>query len=380
MISSIQLNALLPRGVAIATAVLISVSVARADSLWVSSVKPGAGDAGGAKINALEISKVTISRIDETTAAFSNASGRDASRPAEQVVRIAIDDEPALTAAEEAFVAGKWDVATENYLKTITGTKRDWLKGWSARRLLTSAEKANRFDAAAAGYVAAVLAKPAKFPAKPALPDGKSAYLATAVNEVNTALQNAKLTPDQRQTLLSFLLDLHRARNDQKGLAEVTQQMVKAGAVAANDPSASGAIARMKLDLAFVAVEGKQFKKAADEINGSRNIFISPQDQADALFVLAQAQEGLAGDDPTALQDAALAFMRVVAHCKDAPGKPRVADSLMKTASILERTKNNKAALELYQQVAAQFPDDPAAAKAQENAQRLNATAAPTQG
>jgi TolA-binding protein len=66
--------------------------------------------------------------------------------------------------------------------------------------------------------------------------------------------------------------------------------------------------------------------------------------------------------------------MRVVAQAKDVQGKPHVADALLKTASILERTKNNKDALELYQQVASQFADDPTAAKAaQEAAQRLGA-------
>jgi TolA-binding protein len=65
--------------------------------------------------------------------------------------------------------------------------------------------------------------------------------------------------------------------------------------------------------------------------------------------------------------------MRVVAHCKDVNGaKPQVVESLMRTASILERTKNSKAALELYQQVATQYADDPAAAKAQESVQRLS--------
>ncbi|MDQ3441133.1 MAG: hypothetical protein M3478_12375 [Planctomycetota bacterium] len=361
-----RLNRLLPRLAAVVTSLSIFTGAARPDSVWVSSAK---GDAATA--NAMEYSKVKITRIDETGVIFANPAGRESDRPLEQVVRIAIDDEPTLNAAEEAFVAGTWDVATDNYLKTIKSTQRDWLKDWVARRLLTAAEKAKRFDAAATAYVTAVLGG-AKAPAKPAMPDAKSTYLATAAKEVEAALQNPKLSADQRQALLSFLLDLHRTRNDQKGMADVMQQLQKAGALAANDPAAAGALARMKLDVAAVAVEGNQYKKALDEINASRAIFVNPADQAQALFLLAQAQEGLAGENATALHDAALAYMRVVAHCKDSPGRPHVVESMMKTASILERTKNAKAALDLYQQVAAQFGDDPAAAQAREHAQRLS--------
>ena len=365
--NSARLNRLIPRLAAIVTSLSVFAGAAGADTLWVSTAK---GDAAAAT-NAMEYAKVKITRIDDKVVTFSTTAGRESERPAEQVVRIAIDDESTLTTGEEAFVGGKWDVAVESYLKTIKSTQREWLKGYVAKRLLVAAEKINRFDAAAAAYVAAILGG-GKPPAKPAMPDAKSTYLATAVKEVEGALQNPKLSADQRQALLSFLLDLHRTRNDQKGMADVMQQLQKAGALAANDPAAAGALARMKLDVAAVALDAKQYKKVVEEINASRAIFVNPADQAQALFLLAQAQEGLAGEDANALNDAALAYMRVVAHCKDAPGKPHVVESLMKTASILERTKNAKAALELYQQVVAQFADDPAAAAARENAQRLN--------
>jgi len=328
----------------------------------------------------LEIGKAKITSIDDSTAFWRNESGRESSRPIEQIVRIAVDDEPTLTAGEEAFAAGKFDVATDNYLKAIKSTKKDWVKDWTAKRLITAADKAGRFDAAVVAYIAAVLRNPAKAPAKPAMPDAKSTYLATAVADVQQALSGQRLNAEQRQALQSFLLDLHRARGDQKALGETMQQMVKTGAAASSDPTAAGALARLKLDVARVALDGKQYKKALDEIQANRNAFVQPADQAKALFYLAQAQEGLAGEDAAQLQDAALAYMRVVAHCKDAPGKPHVVESLMKTADILERTKNGPAAMDLYQQIATQHPDDPAAAKASENYNRLKEAAAPKQG
>jgi TolA-binding protein len=365
----VRITRLVPRLLVCLTALSVGIftgTTARADTLWVSST--------GEPTSAIEFGKVKITGTTDAQMLFSSTAGRESNRPLEQVVRIAIDDEPALTAAEEALVNGKWEPAVDGYLKAIKSTKRDWLKDYIARRLLIAAGKANRFDAAVVAYITAVLGKSPRSAEKPAMPDPKSTYLATAVSEVEAALKNTKLTADQRQALLSFLLDLHKTRGDQKGMSEVAEQMVKAGAVAANDPAAAGALARMRLDVASIAIGNKEYKKAADEINGSRAAFVDPRDQAAALYLLAQAQEGLAGDDATALADAALAYMRVVAQAKDVQGRPHVADALLKTASILERTKNNKDALELYQQVASQFADDPTAAKtAQEAAQRLGA-------
>jgi TolA-binding protein len=361
-------NRLIPRCVVVLTAASVALfagTTARADKLWVSSSSGSA---------VLEIANVKIAQIDDTAATFTNPGGRDATRDAKQVVQIAIDDEPVFSAADEAFAKEKWEPAVDGYVKAIKSTKRDWLKDYIAKRLVVAAGKVNRFDAAVTGYIAAVLGKSSRSAVKPEMPDAKSTYLATAVSEVEAALKGPKLSTDQKQALLSFLLDLHKTRGDQKGMTEVTQQMLKAGAGAANDPAAAGALARMKLDVASVAIENKQYKKAADEINASRAAFVDPKDQAAALYLLAQAQEGLAGEDATALADAALAYMRVVAHASNVPGKPHVADALLKTASILERTKNNKDALELYQQVASQFADDPAAAKsAQQAVQRLGA-------
>src|SRR5829696_4547607 len=169
MTRSHRLRRLIPRVAAIVTAVSVFAGAARADSLWVSSAK---GEDAAPKTNALEISKVKISHIDESVITFSNISGRDTSRDVKQVVRIALDDEPSLNTAEESYLAEKWEPATENYLKTLKSTKRDWLKDYVAKRLLVAAEKANRFDAAATAYVTAILGKAGKSVSKPAMPDG----------------------------------------------------------------------------------------------------------------------------------------------------------------------------------------------------------------
>ena len=80
------------------------------------------------------------------------------------------------------------------------------------------------------------------------------------------------------------------------------------------------------------------------------------------------------GKDAAALKDAALAYMRVVANFKDTPGRPHVADSLYKTGQIEEQLAEPDVAAKVYQQVAEQFPSDPAAALAKQNLDRLKSS------
>jgi TolA-binding protein len=361
-------------------AVLAGASVASADTLWVG---------GSETTNALEIGRIKVigvadapsGRSEDRALVFQSAGGNESRRPLASVVRMEIDDEPSLNAAEAAYAEGKWDAATDDYLKTVRGTTKDWLKRWAGQRLIESAERSGRFDAAAAGYVALVTVNPADATRKPALPDEKSAYLAQAQKDVQAALGNTKLSPPQRQALLSFQLDLQRARKDTRGAAETVEQMLKLGVADIGDPANAAALARLKLDVAAVALDGKQYQKAIDEVQNSRALFTEPQLQADALFTLAEAKYRLAQQqekpDPQALQEAGLAYMRVVAHFKDAPGRPHVGASLLKTAEIHEKLNDRDAALSLYQQVAAQFNDDPAGPKAKEQIERLKgATAA----
>jgi len=60
--------------------------------------------------------------------------------------------------------------------------------------------------------------------------------------------------------------------------------------------------------------------------------------------------------------------MRVVANF---PTGPRAAAALMKTASIMEKLDDPKAALAVYQQVARDFDNQPAGAEAKKSAARL---------
>src|SRR2546426_437651 len=152
----------------IAAVIVLLAATARGDSIWVSS---------GGK-NALELPKVQIHDIHDGKITFVGASGRETSRELSQVVRLQADDEPSLTVAESAFAAAQWDNATDAYRKVLTSSLKPWARLWAAQRLIESAGKANRFDAAASGYIALLLLDPARAGnLKPTMPEERSTYI-----------------------------------------------------------------------------------------------------------------------------------------------------------------------------------------------------------
>src|SRR5205814_9507565 len=120
---------------------------ARADTIWIST-------GGGGK--SVGNPNIKVNDGHDGKLFFRAASGLESSRDFSQITRIQLSDEPALGTGEEAFADQKWDVATEAFQKTLKTTGKDWLKEWTARRLLESAQKANRFDEAVDAYIALV--------------------------------------------------------------------------------------------------------------------------------------------------------------------------------------------------------------------------------
>lgn len=356
------------RSIFIGVILLVCAAWLRADSLLVSS--------GG---NPVPFNNVKVDRVEAGKIIFRTTTGNETSRELSQVVQMTLDDEPAFSAAEQAYATEQWDAATDGYQKTVRSTDKPWLKDFCSIRLIDAASKSGRFDAAVTGYIAAVIKDPAMADSKkPALPDSKSTYLDTAVQELNTALAGSKLQDVQRQALLSFLLEIHRARGDGKATTETMEKLLKLTASpssgAGGDPLAGRALADLKLGIAHVALDEEDYAKARQTIEQSREVFIEPDQQADALYCLAEAAAAQAGKDPAALRAAALDYMRVVAHFKDeASSATLVADSLVKTAGILEQLNEISDALSLYEQAAAQYPGSPAAAAAKTGIERINA-------
>jgi TolA-binding protein len=352
--------------ISLVVALIAVCAVARADTVWVSS--------GGG--NAMERPRVQVQGIADGKIRFTSSDGRETTREIQQVVRLAVDTEPVLTAAEEAAAKQQWDAATDGYRKAMTSSTKEWVKLWSAQRVIETAQKANRFDTAASGYITFVQLDPARaVNFKPAMPDERSTYLVTAMAEVNKALTAPNLAPAQKQGLLSFLLELQRAKKDQKAAGQTMEQMLQGGVASGNDAGANAALARLKLDAAALALDKKEFDKAINEISNSAKVFVDPKEQAQALYIIAEARAGIAAtkNDVPSWQDAALAYMRVATHFKELTGSPLIAQSLLKTAQIEEKLNDPEAARTLYDQVATQYPSDPAAGAARASAQRLKA-------
>lgn len=297
---------------------------------------------------------------------------------ATQPARMVVPDEPDWNAAEDLNVAGKFDQATDGYLRVLRVSTKGWLKARAAGRLLEVAPKASRWEAAVAGYLAMVKLDPGKALAvRPALPETDSTYVDTALAETRKALAEPNLTGEQRQALLGLQLDLYRVRKDDAKADATLAQLNGTLSADAAGPTAVRRFADLKLSTARLAVERGEFDKAIEELRAARTAFTEAGQQEEALFMLGQAAEGRAtkaGDDG-GLKDAALAYMRVVTHFQDVPDNRRVAAALVRTGAILEKLGATKQAADLYRQVAIQYTTRPEAKAAAEQVKRLEASA-----
>ena len=330
-----------------------------ADTVWLRS---------GTATNALERPNVKVEKIEDNLLFFrSSQSDRVTERPLEDVVRIAADGETMFNAAEEAFAAGDWDKAAANYQRSATMSNRQWVKDRSSLRLVAAAEKSGKFSSAVAGWVALLGRDPAlaaKY--KPQIPaGGKPGSLDAAVAEVERALNDSRLPAEPRQTLMAYQMELARANGDVKRAQSIGTKITSTG-------GPGGATPELALQMAFLALDQKQYDQALKEIDGAAAVFNEPEHQTEALYCVAEARAALAKEDPAALKDAALAYMRVVARAKTGRvNSPRVSASLLKTAAIQEKLGAAKEALLLYQQVADEYRGTDAGRSAADAADRL---------
>jgi tetratricopeptide (TPR) repeat protein len=342
----------------------VSGSFAVADTIWWGS---GAGRGLQAEGRVLRIDLEKQELIYES-------QGRQVARSIEQIKQLVIDNEPAFNAAEEQFFAAQYDKAVEGYLRTLRSTSKDWLRAFGAVRLADAAGKSGRFDAAVSAYISLVRLNPSLASRyKPAVPTGRTTFLDTAVAELNSA--RGQVSGDaQKQAILSLLLEVQQARKDQPAANAVLEELLKLNIGSTDDPAARSALASIRLGQARNAADAKDWKKVVETIQENRGLFSEPSQQADAMFLLAEARYELA--DPknrTEMLDVALDYMRLVAHFKDVEGRPHVADALLKTALIHERLggEHVATAIALYRQIAAEFASDPAGATAKKAVERL---------
>lgn len=354
-------------GISVLSGVALPAGWAAADTLW---IKSGKG-------NAVALPNVKVTNVADGVLTFTTSSGNQTTRELKQIPVIKLDDEPAFSAAEAAFEAGDWAGAADGYQKAIAASARDWVKDRASQRLIETAAKNGNFADAITGFIELLQKKPAiasQF--KPAIPGNQPAAIDAAIAKVKQASQDPKLSTEQKTVLLNYLVDMYAAKGDNQSAAGTLKQLNQVAPADSNTPQARHIQADVKLTDARQAIGQRQYDQAAQALAANSALFTDPQQQADALYLLAQAREGAAKpEDPDQLKDAALAYMRVVANCKSLEGKPHVAESLLRTAAIEEKLKNTKEALALYNQVAAEFKNSPQATQAGQEATRLGAGA-----
>ena len=318
---------------------------------------------------------VTVTGFANGRLQYQNERGGTGDREYTRIQQLVIDAEPTLSAAEASLVAGQNDAAIENYTKAVRGSTTPWVKVFAARRLLDAAGPGGRFEPRLVGYLALLQLSPADAAGRqPPLPEAGSQLLNVAVLEVENALKAPKLADPAKVALLNFLTDIHRRRGDETAVAATIERLAKSSPAAANDPAVQGQLTAQKLGQAKAAADAKDFAAAVRLIDQNRASILDPAQQSDALFILARAKQANAdASDAAAQQDAAVAFMRVVAVAKDLPGRPNVLASLRATAGILERTGTPAEATKIYQQIAREFADNPSAVtEAQADVRRLS--------
>jgi TolA-binding protein len=356
---------------------LTAVASVRADTVWV----------GASAAKALERKNMKIEGVTADGLLFRSQSADRAAepKPLKEIAKIQVDNEPVLNTAETAYASSKWDEAATNYQRVISTSRTEWVKHFATLRLIVAAEKSGKFSAAAGAYAALIARDPAAAEsAKPEIPKGAKTELPGAINAVKTALSDAKLKPAQKDALQAFLAELYIANGQLKdaeaiGAKSPTTPAPTPTRKTENDttpapppaPTINRGQADLKLQLAVAAVKQKKYQEAIDNIESVATSLTEPEQQADALFTIAEAKTGLAGKDPAKLKDAALAYMRVVAHFKNEPSAPHVSEALYKAGEVLEQAKLLPDALAAYQAVETEFKQSPHAKDAAAAALRV---------
>jgi tetratricopeptide (TPR) repeat protein len=326
-------------------------AIAAADTVWI-------GELGA---NPIKASNVKIQSVDAGKVTYTTESGASSTKSMDQLQLIGVDGETSFDSAEQAFVAKNWNDALTGYQSALQSSSKDWIKKRSAGRLSVAAKQLNRFDAEVAAYVALLQQDPAAADAtKPAKPTENSANLDSAISIIGRALDNPQLNTSQKSALLGLQLDIYRAKKDSTNVNQTMQQLVALGGGA---PSDAG---RLKVDAANVAYDSKQYSQAISIIEQNKAIFTEPDQQVDALFVLAESKEALDGNktDTDVLKDLALGYMRVVTFGDQLPDKPHVPESLFRAGQLEEKLKEPQSASSLYQQIIKNFPASSVAADA----------------
>jgi TolA-binding protein len=348
---------------------LFATPVLFADDIYVKS---------GAKGAELPLKNVTIKGVRDGKLLFL-INQRESEREIGDVSRLELTGEAALNAAEKAFAEAsnaegdrgraKFAEAVTGYQTTLNSTNKPWLRDFVSARIQVAAPRSGRFDAAIASWVAMAQKDPAAAAKnKPSLEgvDPKSTYLTQAARTLQTAANSANRAEEKR-AYLDLLADVQNHMGDLEGSARTAEQRVQLG----GNPEE---IAAVTVQLAQIDLANKRYQAAAERLAKLDVGALPDGPKADALYVLAESKAATIKDTapPEQLKDLAIDYMRIVAL----PGAQHAPAALLKVGQLHESLKDPETALKIYQQVAKEHPETPAAQAAQQSIDRLSKGAA----
>lgn len=294
-------------------------------------------------VKGIEYHDVKISNIKGDDVYFTTSTGNETHKPLGDVTKITVDGEAAFNNAEAASAVKDYDKAVDGYDKTVRATNKGWLKELAAARLLESANKGGRFDAAVRSYIALAEKNPDTAKAIHLnMPRADSAYLTAAIAPLKQAIDATEKKPAAQELLMELLSDVYKAKGDLKGEEEINELLVRKQAERdPNSPAAQRAKITLMLTQARKALEAKDFERVIQGITAQAANIQDPSEEADALWYMAEARRGLAGDSKNAdtWKEVAVAYMRIVANFP--PSDPHVPQALLRTADIYAHQLND---------------------------------------
>lgn len=309
-----------------------------------------------------EFKDVRILRVQDGALVYLSG-GNERSREIDRVYRITLNDDPTLNDAETAFIEGKFAQAVDSYQRVVRG-QQEWKRKYALPRLLQSAQQSGRFDAAVTAFIMLLRTEGVeKAGAKPEIAAGVGAgMLDAAAKELDQTISQLPQSDALKQPLLSLLLDVQRSRNDAQGVSRTLDQLLQLvgpnQADPANaDPAMQALIAQVRLDQAQVALDKKDFTQVEKLLSDVSPLLGEPQQQIKALDLRARAAELQAGTDEKKLTDAALAYLRIVAHFTAEDERPARDAATLSAAGCLERAGDLESAQTLLKQLIAETPE-----------------------
>ena len=205
----------------------IFIASASADSIAVQS---GTGQ--------FVLKDVKVNRIENDTVYFtSTTSETEDSKPLSSVIKFQVEEEPAFSAAEDAFAKGDWKTAADNYSKAISTTNQNWIKTHLSVRLMDAAAKSGNFQDSVKGFLAMADRDPALAAAhRPDLSDAKPADFDAAINLVNGDVSSGNVKVDEQKVLLPFLAELYTDKGDSKSALDTLTKETQIDPDAAKSP------------------------------------------------------------------------------------------------------------------------------------------------